>query len=80
MVFWNTFERDWNRSPKALGTCEANGKTINLFGEMKYKDNWYTWMPSTTQIHYTRFQWLDANWAHWNNSWKAKFRLWKVYI
>lgn len=80
MVFWNTFERDWNRSPKPLGNCEANGSTINLGGNMKYEDNWYTWIPSTTQIHYTRFQWIDSDWAHWNNSWKAKFRLWKVYI
>jgi len=80
MVFWNTFERDWNRSEKALGTCEANNSTIYLKGNMKYSDNWYTWIPSTSQIHYTRFQWLDSDWAHWNNSWKAKFRLWKVYI
>ena len=80
MVFWNTFERDWNRSPKPLGTCEANGSTVHLGGNMRYNDNWYTWIPSTTQIHYTRFQWINNDWAHWNNSWKAKFRLWKVYI
>lgn len=80
MVFWNTFERDWNRSKKALGSCTANNTTIELGGNMKYNSNWYTWIPSTAQIHYTRFQWIDANWAHWNNSWKAKFRLWKVYI
>ena len=78
MVFWNTFERDWNRSPKPLGTCTASGLSVYLQGNMKYNDNWYTWIPNTTQIHYTRFQWLDSNWAHWNNSWKAWFRLWKV--
>ena len=80
MVFWNTFERDWNRSAKGLGTCTANGTTIYLAGKRKYDGEWYTWIPSTAQIHYTRFQWINSNWAHWNNSWKANFRLWKVFI
>lgn len=80
MVYWNTFERDWNRSDKALGTCTANGTTIYMSGRMKYSSNWYTWIPSTAYYHYTRFSWVNANWAHWNNSWKAKFRIWKVYV
>ena len=80
MVFWNTYERDWNRSPKGLGTCWANGTTIYLSGRRKYSSEWYAWIPSTTKIHYTRFQWVYDNWAHWNNSWKSKFRLWRVHI
>lgn len=79
MVFWNTFERDWNRSLKNVGTCTANGSTIYLSGNMKYSSNWYAWKPSTTHIHYTRFQWINNDWAHWNNSWKSHFRIWKVY-
>ena len=78
MVFWNTFERDWNRSSKGLGTCSANGTTIYLAGRRKYTSEWYTWIPSTANIHYTRFQWIYDSWAHWNNSWKADFRLWRV--
>ena len=80
MVYWNTFERDWNRSSKGLGTCTANGTTIYLAGKRKYTSEWYTWIPSTTHIHYTRFDWINSSWAHWNNSWKAWFRIWKVYI
>lgn len=80
MVYWNTFERDWNRSPKSLGTCTANGTTIYLAGKRKYTSEWYSWIPSTTHLHYTRFDWINGSWAHWNNSWKAWFRLWKVYI
>jgi len=80
MVYWNTYERDWNRSPKGLGTCSANGTTIYLSGKRKYTSEWYAWIPSTTNIHYTRFQWVYDNWAHWNNSWKSKFRLWRVHI
>lgn len=78
MVYWNTFERDWNRSPKGLGTCSANGTTIHLAGRRKYTSEWYAWIPSTTNIHYTRFQWIYDNWAHWNSSWKSQFRLWRV--
>lgn len=78
MVFWNTFERDWNRSPKELGTCSANGSTINLSGRRRYSSEWYAWIPSTAQIHYTKFEWVHSNWAHWCNSWKSKFRIWRV--
>lgn len=79
VVFWNTFERDWNHSSKGIGTCSANGTSVSLEGNMKYSSEWYTWIPSTANIHYTRFQWLDWDWAHWNSSKKAWFRLWKVY-
>lgn len=80
MVFWNTYERDWNRSVKPLGTCSANGTTIYLKGRMQYTSEWYAWIPSTTTVHYTRFHWIYDNWAHWNNSWKSKFRIWRVHI
>ena len=78
VVFWNTFERDWHRSLKSLGTCSANGTTIYLAGKMKYSSEWYAWIPETTNIHYSRFDWIYNSWAHWNNSWKSKFRLWRV--
>jgi|GEM_PF-2157185 len=78
MVYWNTYERDWNRSLKALGTCTANGATIHLAGRRKYDSEWYAWIPASTNVHYTRFQWVYDNWAHWNNSWKSQFRIWRV--
>jgi hypothetical protein len=78
MVFWNTFERDWNRSSKQIGTCSASGTTIYLAGNMRFSSEWYSWIPSTANIHFTRFEWIYNDWAHWNSSWKAKFRLWRV--
>lgn len=80
MVYWNTYERDWNRSPKGLGTCSANGSTIHLAGRRKYTSEWYAWIPETANVHYTRFEWIYDNWAHWNNSYKSQFRLWRVHI
>ena len=44
-VIWNTFERDWARSPKPLGRATANGKTIYLDGNMKNNSNWYAYDP-----------------------------------
>lgn len=80
MVFWNTFEYDWNRSDKTLGTVTHMNNTCYMRGNMKYNENWYSWDPATSQVHYTRFEWIDQDWAHWNNSYKSKFRIWKVYI
>jgi hypothetical protein len=79
-VFWNTYERDWNRSDKSLGSATANGTTIHLVGRRKYDGEWYAWIPSTLELYYTRFNWIMASWAYWNNSWKSKFRLWRVEI
>ncbi len=78
--YWNTFERDWNRDLKALGTVSRNGTTIHLKGNMRYSSNWYAWIPNTVHIHNTQFVWIDYYWSHWNNSWKSDFRLWKVFI
>ncbi len=79
-VFWNTFERDWNRSRKWLGSASRNGTNFSLWGKCKYSSEWYTWIPNTLSVHHTQFVWIDYYWSHWNNSWKADFRLWKVYI
>ena len=40
-VFWNVFERDWNRSPKWIGSGSAYGNTIHLEGRRKYWDDVY---------------------------------------
>ncbi len=78
MVFWNTYERDWNRSPKLLGKATACGSTIYLKGNRKYDSEWYAWMPGTIQIHYTKFQWIYDNWQHMSSSWKSKLNLRRV--
>ena len=56
------------------------GSTIYLVGRRKYDEEWYARIPETLELHYTRFDWIYNNWAHWNNSWKSKFRLWRVEI
>lgn len=53
---------------------------FNLKPIQKYTSEWYAWIPSTAQIHYTRFHWIYDNWAHWNNSWKSDYRIWRVHI
>ena len=36
-VFWNTYERDWNRSKKLIGEPTANGTHIYMYGRKKYE-------------------------------------------
>jgi hypothetical protein len=79
-MYWNTYERDWNRLPKGLGTVIRNGGMVRLTGNMKYNSDWYAWIPSNVWVHNTQFVWIDYYWAHWNNSWKSKFRIWKVFV
>lgn len=77
-VYWNTFERDWNRSDKDLGTATQNGVTVYLSDRMRYDDNWYAWYPPTLQLHYTRFDWTNYEGFNWNSNWKSKFCIRKV--
>jgi len=77
-VFWNTFERDWSRSLKSLGSVTINGVTIYLAGNMEYDHEWYTWTPSTLPVHYTRFDWLYYEWSHDYDTYKSWFSLYRV--
>lgn len=79
-VYWNTYERDWYRSAKPLGKATRNGNTIVLSGNRKHTSEWYAWGPSTLWLHNTQFVWINFYGAHWNNSWKADYRIWKVFI
>lgn len=75
--FWNTYERDWNRSPKDLGSASYAGKTIYLGERMRYDGDWYAWIPSTLKDHATPFEWYG-----WET--KVNFYSWKsdywVYV
>jgi hypothetical protein len=79
-VFWNTYERDWNRSKKLLGDPTANGLHIYMYGRRKYESEWYAWIPSTVQIHNTDLNYIYWHWARWYNSWKSDYRIWRVEL
>lgn len=79
-VFWNTYERDWNRSKKLIGDPTANGTHIYMYGRRKYESEWYAWIPSTVQIHNTDLNYIYWNWARWYNSWKSDYRIWRVEL
>jgi len=76
--YWNTFERDWNRSQKDLGSASYGGKTIYLGGNMRYDGDWYAYIPSTVNIHNTPFDWFG--WEIYVNfySWKADYIVYDV--
>lgn len=78
-VFWNTFERDWNRSLKPLGTPSFAGTTLNMSGNMRYNGDWYAYIPGTVNGHATPFAWFGWNSQVNFYSWKADYIVHRVY-
>lgn len=73
-VYWNTFERDWNRSRQFLGNSNSSDPyTWYLQGNMRYAGDWYQWIPSTTREHSFPYHWFG-----WESS--IKFENWKSSI
>lgn len=72
-VYWNTFERDWNRTNIDLGhSTNSDPKTWILPGKARYSGDWYQWIPSTTSDHRMNYGWL------WKDP--VKFESWKSSI
>ncbi len=83
-VYWNTFERDWNRSKKDLGYAlnvfgsSGNIDDVILTGRMRYNGDWYMWIPSTLSQHrypVVWYQWeTEVNW----NNWKSNINIYPI--
>ncbi len=75
-VFFNTFERDWYSSSKSLGQGGGNNGYVYLYGNMKYKSNWYSFDPEnlTTWVNMNHIYW---SWAQWYKNSKSEFRIWR---
>ena len=76
-VFWNTFERDWNRSPKPLGTAlnvlnePGNLDDTFLSGRRRYLGDWYQWIPGTLPSHALPIGWYQFQTEVNFNNWKS---------
>lgn len=79
-VYWNTFERDWNRSLKPLGTATENGTTIHLSGNMHHNGDWYGWDPANLQDYNTDCAYIYSNWAKMYENSKGKYKIWRVEL
>lgn len=78
-VFWNTFERDWAKSPKNLGDATANGCTIYLAGNMKSNSNWYAYHPDAVQNNPLDLMGIFINGMKWHDNALGKFQIWRTY-
>lgn len=77
-LFWNTFERDWNRSPKSLGFAlnvlgePGTNDDTYLSGRRRYNGDWYQWIPGTLPVHELPigwYQWLsEINFDNWKTN------------
>ena len=77
-IFWNTFERDWAKSQKPLGNGTANGKTVNLGGNMKYSSDWYAYNPAYLQGNHLNLAYIFNNWAKMHENTWSKLRIWRI--
>jgi len=73
--FYNTYERDWNRSTKSFGSVQVGNALAEVRGRAKFNSEWYTWEPTTLQMHFVRNHWLDLYDNYNTNSWKSNFRI-----
>ncbi len=76
-VFWNTFERDWNRAIQPLGNGVTFGQVWNFWGNMRFSNDWYAWIPNAL-TQYTHFEWFGWETEIPFSSWKSEYNLVKV--
>lgn len=77
-IFWNTYERDWAKSEKDLGTATENGTTIYLYGRRKYTSEWYAYHPDQFNNNAVDLNTIYNSWAKWYSNSKGKFRIWRI--
>ncbi len=78
-VYWNTFERDWNRGIQDLGTVlNIFGGNVYLPGNMRYAGDWYAWIPETVNVHATPFEWFGWEESVRFESWKSIYEVHKI--
>jgi hypothetical protein len=77
-IYYNLYERDWNRSRKALGTITVSGTNYYLDGKMKYSGDYYGFKP-TGLIGSMNISDILNSWADWDEFiYLSKIRFWKV--
>ena len=45
---------------------------------MRYSEDWYAWIPSTTNIHNTPLDWFGWETSVRFENWKSAYELYKV--
>lgn len=77
-IFWNTYEYDWNRSNKYLGTASRYNYTQPLVGKMKYSGDYYGFQPSQVSTSPLDLDYIYANWAKWYYGNGGNIRMWRI--
>lgn len=84
-LVWNTFERDYAKSPLPLGDYTANGTTVYISGRRTYANEWYTHdgikyvngnVVSKT-IPPLDFNYIWAAWSKAHVNYKSDIRIWR---
>jgi len=77
-IYWNTYERDWNRGNRDLIIAPYWGVTLFFQDRMRYSSDWYAWIPATTNIHNTPLNWFGWETSVRFENWKTAYELYRV--
>lgn len=78
LVYWNTFERDWNRTLQNFG----NGSTFNqdwyVGGNARYSGDWYARTPNTVKDNSTNFELFNTQSEIAFDNYKSYYNIVKI--
>lgn len=77
-VFWNSFERDFARSQKLLGSFTAYGTPYYFYGRMKNNTDWYAYNPTTIQSHNINLTYIFNNGSQLFSNSKGNLGIWRI--
>ncbi len=77
-IFWNTYERDWAKSPKNLGYATKNGATIYLYGRRQYTSEWYAYNPAQLANNPVDLNTIYNSWAKWHDNSNGRLKIWRI--
>lgn len=77
-IYWNSFERDWAKSPKELGSFTVFNVPYYLYGNMENGSDWYAFDPNDLQNHRLDLVSIFNNWCQTFENEKGNLRIWRI--
>lgn len=76
-IYWNSFERDWARTKKTLGTIVVYNQPYYLYGNMHYESDWYAFDPNNLQNNRLNLVSLFNNGNQLFENNKGSIKIWR---
>ena len=76
-IYWNSFERDWARTKKPLGTIVVYNQPYYLYGNMHYISDWYAFDPDNLQNNRLDIENIYYNGSQLFENNKGSIKIWR---